>query len=1234
MGNAAMSNELDHDICIPWDTAPSTPQKEQEQATQIEDKRAKQREKEERRRDRELSRRIAAQREQLEAEGFKITPETCILTDDEEDSEEELIEGAEDWEAFKPAPNHKAIAHGLDILPSDWVLTPLRDKKPYRVKWQGEEPVSRDFIRAEILKGESKLSKKTGRPFKLYSSGYGLRTGEISEGILAIDIDGSSVKPLLESMSNGDLPSTISYKSGKPGRFQILYQIPDSHRDIVHQFTKVNITEFGELKCAEKEQLEFRYNRMQSCLPPSRHPETGSYKWINSPEDYEVAIAPRWLLDYLPKLVEKEKAEQKNKQQKQPKKEHYQSNSLEYQNPEDNPYDPRFLIKFCEGYHVKNSDWLAARCPVHKGNSEDSLTVRRDNGAYQCFRNCCTKEIKKTLIQLAKDNGVVFPKTQKAKKDKQKTPEQLAQEAAQFEVEKAIHQELTELNLDGLRSEYPNLKIKIVEKEKLSPQDLELSKGKISIIVSYKGSGKTEALKPESKKFSAIYSWHNRVTLAVKMAFDLGLLYKDDLDNNSLPTHVSFCANSGYRFHPKVLQSNGLLLFDEFDQVQDFIFERLCNKDGIRPILFNSHIAQLNAALKNGSAAYLSADINRKEIDYIMAIAPANTEIELVVNTHQPVKGKLYFSTDNELDAVVAQLEKDLENGIPCFLIDDVKNGYRGAKSIAQYIREKHPEYADKIIEINSDTSELKETKNYIANINEASRNTMLLACTPSVIGGISLTNGRFDNGVYGFFNGILIPSYGAQGLGRVRGAKHTTVWVAKSGFNYEASGAITPAEVNNFYQNNYQIRNKFLQSYQPQYNPMTEEWESPHWHLFCKNAALNNLEMRKLRYWYKEKLIKDGYQLEEKEFGANPTVKDKLKEIWGTIQLAEIHELGEAKLISKAEADSYIAKSDAGITLSKDERLQLAKYHLIDTFGDEIIRDAKATTPSKEELHGIEAIAFLNWGNKLEKQLFKYFRNFHQEPEAIASSDLYIENLQAKKKRADLPGAGARFPKDIKWQLRERKLFDYLEFKKYLEPEKEYYPKDYQPLIDKVRGRVAEIKQVTGYNFERASDGAIISYLYGMLGLSVDASQITVNDKRVRVKKITQNSWEFAQKFVAHQLAKLATKQHCTDPRDLLVNGQNTLGSVQWVKPLPAIQQMDLFSQSAHTHPQQDKGGSVQLEGGVCAARRGVTTTYNVAHPNGEKINPVLSPEEYDVPRVFWVNPTTQNIDDAGIDF
>ena len=175
----------------------------------------------------------------------------------------------------------------LKKYPSEWSLTPLSGKNPVRGNWNYEETLSRDTLIE-----------------KYPNHNIGLRTGNVSNGILAIDFDGNDgCKKLWDEIkgSNEDLP-TVSFKSGKAeGYHQRLYKIPDKYRDIFNGFIrkeyKANVVNPN---TGKEEQLEFRYNSCASVLPPSIHPETNKpYIWIYSPEKTDVIDAPTWLLNFI-----------------------------------------------------------------------------------------------------------------------------------------------------------------------------------------------------------------------------------------------------------------------------------------------------------------------------------------------------------------------------------------------------------------------------------------------------------------------------------------------------------------------------------------------------------------------------------------------------------------------------------------------------------------------------------------------------------------------------------------------------------------------------------------------------------------------------------------------------------------------------------------------------------------------------------------------------------------------
>ena len=174
----------------------------------------------------------------------------------------------------------------LTQLPSDWVLTPLLgNKAPYRSSWQSEEPLLRDAIAEDIRSGKAQ--------------GFGIRTGIISGGVVAVDQDGPSAAPKILEMSGGvGLPKTVSFTSRRPGRSQHLFKIPEEYWFSV-KTTKYKTGTTGD--DGKPEQVELRWNGCQSVLPPSIHPTTGGYIWLAgcAPWECEIANTPQWLIELM-----------------------------------------------------------------------------------------------------------------------------------------------------------------------------------------------------------------------------------------------------------------------------------------------------------------------------------------------------------------------------------------------------------------------------------------------------------------------------------------------------------------------------------------------------------------------------------------------------------------------------------------------------------------------------------------------------------------------------------------------------------------------------------------------------------------------------------------------------------------------------------------------------------------------------------------------------------------------
>jgi predicted P-loop ATPase len=168
----------------------------------------------------------------------------------------------------------------LDRLPAAWALVAVgNDKRPYQPEWQ-KNPLTRDQLATEILAGRAVA--------------IGVIAGPQSGGLLFVDHDGLGASEVLEQIGAPlrELPKSWAVTSGRDGRLQIIYQVPEPFWPTI-KTTKLRSSIKGE-------QLELRWAGCQSVVAGA-HPITGAYRWMKgrSPADLPAAIAPSPLLQQM-----------------------------------------------------------------------------------------------------------------------------------------------------------------------------------------------------------------------------------------------------------------------------------------------------------------------------------------------------------------------------------------------------------------------------------------------------------------------------------------------------------------------------------------------------------------------------------------------------------------------------------------------------------------------------------------------------------------------------------------------------------------------------------------------------------------------------------------------------------------------------------------------------------------------------------------------------------------------
>jgi predicted P-loop ATPase len=178
-----------------------------------------------------------------------------------------------------------AIVDQLHDIPDSWALVAVgNDKRPYQPEWQ-KHPLTKRGVKSELAAGRAVA--------------VGVLAGPASGGLLFVDHDGLGASEVLQSLGTSlrELPKSWAVTSGRDGRLQIIYRVPEPFWNQI-KTTKLRSNIKGE-------QLELRWTGCQSVVI-GKHPITGAYRWLNgrAPGDLPLADAPSILLQQMQRPIE------------------------------------------------------------------------------------------------------------------------------------------------------------------------------------------------------------------------------------------------------------------------------------------------------------------------------------------------------------------------------------------------------------------------------------------------------------------------------------------------------------------------------------------------------------------------------------------------------------------------------------------------------------------------------------------------------------------------------------------------------------------------------------------------------------------------------------------------------------------------------------------------------------------------------------------------------------------
>ncbi|MBD2028180.1 DUF3987 domain-containing protein, partial [Leptolyngbya sp. FACHB-711] len=209
------------------------------------------------------------------------------------------------YPSSNPKPTPQQLLEAVKTLPEAWALVAVgANKAPLGKDWTKLPLTQADFEKAvQTGEFESLLvhpkEREAFHPPVAWWSAVGVLCGTPSGGLLFVDHDGASCDPLIEELSGQSvteaLPKTVAVTSGREGRYQMIYKVPEQFWGVLSN-RKIFTGTKGE--DGKPEQLEFRWDGSQSVMA-GYHPTTGSYHWLagQSPQECEVAEAPKWMIE-------------------------------------------------------------------------------------------------------------------------------------------------------------------------------------------------------------------------------------------------------------------------------------------------------------------------------------------------------------------------------------------------------------------------------------------------------------------------------------------------------------------------------------------------------------------------------------------------------------------------------------------------------------------------------------------------------------------------------------------------------------------------------------------------------------------------------------------------------------------------------------------------------------------------------------------------------------------------
>jgi len=426
-----------------------------------------------------------------------------------------------------------------------------------------------------------------------------------------------------------------------------------------------------------------------------------------------------------------------------------------------------FASKYCDDFKEKGrgDQWSTARCPVHGGNSSNSLHINRVNGALKCHGGCDQNEIEKFLRDVADEHNDPY-----ANKDFFSENHIEWQKRKKFTSDRQINQQF----LDSSIANFDEF-------------------GKIFAVKSGLGTGKTATVGEIKKQIKGRwFAFGNSNNLLIQTANRLGMThlvsedekYGIDYGNQLIGNHdvdLALCYDSIHRFTPGDFDGCNLLL----DETTAGLRHLLKSSTTVSERLEESQRLFKEALQRSCRVFALDGNLSDESVELLKQLS--GKRVEKIENTHQSPLTINIVERENRCDEdgnekghfkhdILYQKMLTMSTAYVCC---DSKNR---ANAIKQFLENQGRE----VFLVTGDTvatrGDDERYSQFLANPNEFIRAEQpeFIVASPAIKEGIDINIENYFDAVFGIFQGIIGTDAAMQMYFRIRDKKaERWLWAA-----------------------------------------------------------------------------------------------------------------------------------------------------------------------------------------------------------------------------------------------------------------------------------------------------------------------------------------------------------------------------------------------------------------------------------------------------------------------